>query len=144
MTISSLKIKKYIEPKNIIWQELLNRPEVKKEDLSQLVKEIFNDVRLNGDEAIIKNTALFDKVKLDDFKVSDEEVRESSKNVRLDLKQAILVAKSNIEKFHRSQIVNTQIVETTNGVKCWQESRAIEKVGLYIFLGGLHLCFPLF
>ena len=132
MTISSLKIKKYIEPKNIIWQELLNRPEVKKEDLSQLVKEIFNDVRLNGDEAIIKNTALFDKVKLDDFKVSDEEVRESSKNVRLDLKQAILVAKSNIEKFHRSQIVNTQIVETTNGVKCWQESRAIEKVGLYI------------
>ncbi|MCB9360009.1 MAG: histidinol dehydrogenase [Flavobacteriales bacterium] len=132
MIVSDLKISKYIEPKNIIWQELLSRPEVKKEDLSQLVKQVFDDVKLNGDEAIVKNTLLFDKVELLDFCVTKEELKRASENVRIELKEAIKVAKANIEKFHSSQLNETQVVETTKGVTCWQESRAIERVGLYI------------
>ena len=39
---------------------------------------------------------------------------------------------SNIEKFHKAQKTEKIVIETTNGVHCWQEKRAIEKVGLYI------------
>ena len=48
------------------------------------------------------------------------------------LKEAISIAKSNIEKFHASQLVSEEIVETVQGVKCWRKSTPIEKVGLYI------------
>ncbi|MDP1744715.1 MAG: histidinol dehydrogenase, partial [Bacteroidota bacterium] len=49
-----------------------------------------------------------------------------------ELKAAIQLAKSNIEKFHAAQIETSGVIETTKGVNCWRESRAIEKVGIYI------------
>jgi histidinol dehydrogenase len=49
-----------------------------------------------------------------------------------ELKKAIQVAKSNIEKFHTSQKEETKIIETSKGVLCWRKSIGIEKVGLYI------------
>ena len=48
------------------------------------------------------------------------------------LKQAIRLAKSNIEKFHLAQKEEIKKVETSSGVFCWRESRSIERVGIYI------------
>ncbi|MCH5597764.1 histidinol dehydrogenase [Niabella ginsengisoli] len=44
----------------------------------------------------------------------------------------MLQAKKNIQKFHSAQKQAVVRVETTPGIQCWRESRAIEKVGLYI------------
>jgi histidinol dehydrogenase len=55
------------------------------------------------------------------------------------LKQAIQQAKENITKFHASQ-KQVEKIETTKGVVCWRENRAIEKVGIYI-PGEQHLYF---
>jgi len=52
--------------------------------------------------------------------------------VSVELKKAINIAKSNIEKFHKAQKTENVIVETTAGVQCWQEKRPITNVGLYI------------
>ncbi|MGY8781723.1 MAG: histidinol dehydrogenase, partial [Fidelibacterota bacterium] len=58
---------------------------------------------------------------------------ESAKSiVSKELKDAIAVAKRNIEIFHNSQKSTDSIVETTPGVQCWRKSVGIEKVGLYI------------
>jgi histidinol dehydrogenase len=48
------------------------------------------------------------------------------------LKEAIQLAKSNIEKFHSAQKTSRVSVETAPGVQCWQEKRPIQKIGLYI------------
>ncbi len=48
----NLKLNKYISPKNNIWQDLVARPTAKKEDVSQTVKQVFEEVKTNGDEAI--------------------------------------------------------------------------------------------
>lgn len=128
----SLKLNKYISPKNNIWQELVARPVVKKEDVSQTVKQVFDEVKSNGDEAISKYTHFFDKVDLESIKVSEEEVDNAIGLVAEELKQAIKLAATNIKKFHKAQVVETTKIETTTGVTCWQESRPIEKVGLYI------------
>ncbi len=40
-----LKLNKYVSPKNNIWQELIARPVVKKEDVSQTVKQVFEEVK---------------------------------------------------------------------------------------------------
>ncbi|POR21998.1 histidinol dehydrogenase, partial [Flavobacterium columnare] len=56
----------------------------------------------------------------------------SIENISEELKEAIQIAKSNIEKFHTAQIEKKQVIETTIGVKCWRENRPIEKIGIYI------------
>jgi histidinol dehydrogenase len=49
-----------------------------------------------------------------------------------ELKEAIRMAKTNIEAFHRVQQQALEVVETMEGVRCWRRAVAIEKVGLYI------------
>jgi len=128
----NLKLNKYISPKNNIWQDLVARPTAKKEDVSQTVKQVFEEVKTNGDEAIFKYTHFFDQVDLKTIKVSKEEVDNAVGLVAEELKQAVQLAADNIEKLHKTQVVETTKIETTRGVTCWQESRSIEKVGLYI------------
>ena len=106
-----------------------SRPGIKKQELDKLVGGVIADVQLNGDKALQKYTEKFDRVKLNRFKVDEQEFNKSVDLVSNDLKNAIALAKSNIEKFHRSQIYTERKVETTEGVQCWRKSVAIDKVG---------------
>ncbi|WP_299378453.1 histidinol dehydrogenase, partial [uncultured Kiloniella sp.] len=90
------------------------------------------EVEKGGDQVLRKYTQKFDKVSLDQFLVSSSEVEEAKKLVSQELKNAIQLAKSNIEVFHKAQKTDRVEVETTAGVLCWQEKRPIQKVGLYI------------
>ena len=114
------------------WAVLTQRPTKKSKDLGKVIGEVFDEVKKNGDAALRTYTARFDNVVLKNLKVSQEEIDASAALVSEDLKNAIALAKHNIEVFHRSQITPKKVVETTAGVTCWQEMRAIEKVGLYI------------
>lgn len=114
------------------WGVLLKRPVLGSTALESVVKLILLDVKQNGDDAIKKYTKQFDKVEIESLFVSNEEFALAEKCVSDDLKKAIQVAKSNIEKFHNSQKEEVKIIETTPGVNCWRKSVAIEKVGLYI------------
>ena len=119
-------------PKIEDWQDLLKRPTQTVEDIEGTVKQIFTEVDSKGDEAIKKYTELFDGIKLNQLEVSNLEIKESESLVSEELKQAITLAKSNIEVFHKAQRTQKIEVETTQGVRCWQEKRPIQKVGLYI------------
>jgi histidinol dehydrogenase len=114
------------------WRQLLKRPAFDSTILEGVVQSVLFDVKQNGDSAIKKYTKEFDKVDLNDLLVSEDEFSKAEKNVSADLKNAIQLAKSNIEKFHISQKEDVKVVETTAGVMCWRKSLAIEKVGLYI------------
>lgn len=119
-------------PKKDQWQEMLERPDNGLEDLFDTANGVLQDVQRNKDAALRKYTRMFDGVDLDDFLVSKEEIDQACLIVSSDLKEAILTAKYNIEKFHEEQRIAPAIVETMPGVKCWQRSVAIDKVGLYI------------
>jgi histidinol dehydrogenase len=114
------------------WKEVLKRPEIDSSVLENTVGEILADIKANGDNAVSKYNAKFDKVELKTLIVTPEEIAEASGKIDEKLKQAIALAKGNIEKFHSQQKISGSIIETTPGVKCWQKSIAIEKVGLYI------------
>lgn len=122
----------YINPIKSEWLALTTRPTIQAADLSKLVKEVFKEVQKLGDSAVKNYTQQFDKVQLNELKVTQEEFQLADSLVNNDLKQAMQLAASNIEKFHNIQKQEKQVVETTTGVFCWQESRPIEKVGLYI------------
>jgi len=125
-------MKTYINPSNNEWKDLIKRPIINEEILSDAVTSILSDVKANGDKAIIKYASLFDGVKLDSLAVSSSEIEEATTQISGELKAAINVAKQNIETFHEAQNITESVIETTPGVKCWRKSVGIEKVGLYI------------
>lgn len=119
-------------PPKEAWSQLLERPTSTIATIEATVNAIFRAVKTSGDEAISMYTEHFDKVKLNTFLVSGEEMKKAGAEVSEALKQAIAVAKANIETFHKAQKTPKVEVETQPGVQCWQEKRPIQKVGLYI------------
>ncbi len=119
-------------PLKLDWPSLLQRPVFETASLNQKVKAVLDDVKANGDAAVKKYTAMFDKMELSDFLVSQAEIEAGSKAIAPALRAAIESAAANIRKFHEAQRFETVVIETTPGVKCWQKSVGIEKVGLYI------------
>ena len=123
---------KIYNPKPENWASLLERPTKTVDDIEATVKEIFAAVQSKGDEAVNKYTAKFDGIALKNNLVSDTEIQQANEVVSAELKAAIQLAKSNIEKFHAAQRTNRVSIETAPGVQCWQEKRPIQKIGLYI------------
>lgn len=123
-------INKYPPREN--WGTLIKRPIKKAQDLRTEVSSVFAQVQKLGDKALFDLTQKYDGVQLKELKVSEKEIRDAIDEIPDDLKQAILQAKENIDKFHSAQKEIFPKIETTPGVFCWRESRAIHKVGLYI------------
>ena len=123
---------KIYNPEKSTWSDILKRPTPTVEDIESIVLDVFNDVKSLGDEGVKKYTEKFDGVSLSNFEVSKDEIERANGLVSSDLQNAIKLAKNNIEKFHSAQRTEKIVINTTDGVTCWQEKRAIEKVGLYI------------
>lgn len=123
---------KIYNPNRSEWKVLLQRPTQTVADIEGTVNSIFEEVKVNGDAVLKKYTQKFDGVALHSFLVTEEEIQKAETLVSDELKQAIKVAKTNIEVFHKAQITNRVAVETVSGVECWQEKRPIQKLGLYI------------
>lgn len=125
-------MKIYKNPNKSDWNTLAKRPVLEQKTLDDIVIEILKDVKCNKDKALFKYAKKFDGVELDTITIADSEIETAINLVPKVLKDAINIAKQNIEIFHKSQKAEEQIIETTKGVKCWRKSVGIEKVGLYI------------
>ena len=125
-------MKTYINPTPEQWNDLAKRQTIATIDLNETVKSIFNDIQKNGSKAVKKYTNYFDGVSVENFTVSTTEIEKAAAEIDIDLKNAIQIAAENIKRFHQSQKEIPTKIETTSGVFCWRESRAIETVGIYI------------
>ena len=125
-------MKVYKNPNKSEWNVLVKRPILEQESLDTIVIDILKDVKNNKDKALFKYAEKFDKTKLNTIQIDANEIETAKNQIPQDLKNAINLAKQNIETFHKSQKEKEQIIETTKGVKCWRRSVGIEKVGLYI------------
>ena len=114
------------------WHEIAKRPVSAGSTKAEVVQEVMRNIRENGDEALREYTQKFDKVDIIAFKVTETEIQEAVLAVDPELKEAIAIAATNIDLFHVAQKVPHRVIETMKGVKCWQKSVPIEKVGLYI------------
>ncbi|MBS3739180.1 histidinol dehydrogenase [Mesohalobacter halotolerans] len=119
-------------PKLESWKTLLKRPTQDYAALEHDVKAIFQDIKNHGDTAVSKYTELFDGLKLDKTKVDNTKIKASAQAISPKLKSAIDKAYDNVYKFHKAQQQASIKVETQPGVTCWQASKPIQKVGLYI------------
>lgn len=113
-------------------EELCLRQLADDEVIADKVKSIITRVKEEGDKALLDYALAFDKVTLDQLFIEKKEIEEIAATIPKEAKQAIDTAYANIRKFHAAQIYKEAKVETMPGVSCWRESRAIERVGLYI------------
>ena len=125
-----MKIYRY--PEKDLWGEITSRPRLDLTKLNETVAQVLSDVRQRGDEAIKEYEQKFDHAILDTLAVSKAEMDEAEQLVSRELNEAIILAHHNIHTFHETQRFEGCQVETQPGVKCWQKSVAIERVGLYI------------
>jgi len=113
-------------------QQLIQRNIDSADTIRAVVESIIDRVRLEGDAALKAYALQFDKTDLKELSVEKAELVRLAETLPKEQKQALQTAYNNIYKFHASQIRKEDPVETMEGVTCWRELRAIEKVGLYI------------
>lgn len=99
----------------------------------KIVKKIIKDVKKNGDKAVSKYTALFDKVKLKNFKVSKKEIRVAYKEIDKKTVTALKKAISNIKNFAKEQLKQFKDFEyRKNGIVLGQKIIPLDRVGVYV------------
>lgn len=125
-------MKFYKYPSPALWPEICKRPVQDFEKIVPIVSDILATVEKKGDAALRGYAKKFDKADLKELQVSAAEIKEAGEQINPALKTALKKAKKNIEQFHATQKETVRKVVTEKGIICWRESRAIEKVGLYV------------
>lgn len=113
-------------------QQLIARNTDPNNSIQEVVQDIIQQVRVQGDTVLREYAAKFDKVQLDKLFLDEEDIDELATTIHRDQQRALEIAFQNIHRFHSTQLKRERTVETMPGVKCWREIRPIEKVGLYI------------
>lgn len=121
-----------INPSSDTWTKELARPVQKTKQINKIVKPILRKVKRNGDKALLKFALEYDHVHLENLEASELEIKASAAAISTELKEAIQVAKENIERFHKAQISSELVEEVMPGVVCKRKSMPIQRVGLYI------------
>ena len=123
-----IKIYKYGEVEN---NEIFSRM-ADTVDVSDIVTDIIENVKANGDKALFEYCEKFDKATLTSLEVTEEEIEEAFNTVEPEFLRILRTAEENIRNFHSKQVRNSFIINEKNGVVTGQKITAIEKVGLYV------------
>lgn len=119
-------------PSKETWQQLSQRPTQSLEEIEKVVSPILDDIKLRGDAALFEYAEKFDKARISNLLVTEEEITAAIASIDVGLKNAIDIAYNNILYFHQQQQTSAEIIETSAGVFCWRKSLPIDKVGVYI------------
>lgn len=122
----------YRYPVKESWNQLIARATTDYADKFPVVEEVTQAIRSRGDAAVREFTARFDKAQIEQLQVTETELAQAESEISPLLAQAIRTAAGNIRTFHEAQQTGVKVIETFPGVRCWQKSLPIDKVGLYI------------
>ncbi|TFG06680.1 MAG: histidinol dehydrogenase [Promethearchaeota archaeon] len=114
--------------------EFIPRQEFQFDNIKENVLQIINEVRQQGDGAIVKFSRLYDNIEMSEteIRVSKDEIQTAYSNIDQDLLNALKYAKKNLIKFHEAQIRDEWEIEIEKGVKAGQIYRPLESVGIYV------------
>ena len=101
-------------------------------DVSDIVSDIIDNVKNNGDKAVYDYTVKFDGKAPDKVEISEEEIDKLIKSCDIDYIETLKKAVANIEDFHKRQIQQSWLTTKDNGVIMGQRVRGLERVGLYV------------
>ncbi len=123
-----IKIMKFGEVKN---NEIFARS-VPAVNVTDIVSEIIENVKANGDKALFEYNKKFDKAELSTLLVTEEEIDEAFKSVSPKFIEILRKAAANIRKFHEKQVRNSYIINDEDGVVIGQKIIPVDRAGLYV------------
>jgi histidinol dehydrogenase len=121
-------------------RDALARPRLEaRADVDALALSIIREVRADGDDALKRFAARFDRVTLDSLRVTPEEFDYAETQVTPAQRAALERAVANVRQFHEAQVPGPLSVEVMPGVRCERVLRPIPAVGLYVPAGSAPL-----
>ncbi len=118
-------------------EKIYNRQFIRSKRVEEHVRRIIEDVRLFGDEAVLKYTRKFDRVKLStrQLKISEIEISGAYQNISPNFVSTLKVIMENINRFYRKTIRKSWRMKDGDGVVLGENYTPLEKVGIYIPAG---------
>lgn len=113
---------------------LKNRGESVQRNIILAVDNILDDVKQNGDSAVVKYTNKFDSevINAQNMKVTVDEIKKAYETVDKNFISAIKKAKENIEFYHEKQKQRSWMVTKEDGIMLGQQVRPLDVVGIYV------------
>ena len=125
--IKTMKYTNMIELKNE-----LSRSQFSHDDVNIIVKNILDDVKSRGDQALYDYNKKFDNVSLSSLQVTEKEIEDAFNRLDKELLDVIRYSHENIVRYHTKQKRNDFLDKDTDGVILGQIINPIEKVGIYV------------
>lgn len=123
-------------------QKLCERYYFNKRHIDEKVRNIINDVRNEGDKAVIKYTKRFDKIKIQgpkDLRVSANEINGAYQNIDTAFIASLKKIIDNIQRYYKKELPKPWRIRDANGVQLGELFRPVEKVGVYVPAGTVPL-----
>ena len=114
---------------------IMKRAELDITEQMKVAKEVSDDVKARGDEAVLEYTAKFDRVQLtaDKMKVTPEEIEAGYNNLDKETREAIEYAYKNIYDFHEKQLPEEMwFTMVDDGLMVGEKTTPIVDVCLYV------------
>lgn len=118
-------------------EKIYNRQFIRSKRVEEKVRQIIEDVRIFGDDALIKYTKKFDRVKLSvrQLKVSQIEISGAYQNITPNFVSNLKAIIENVNKFYRRTIKKSWRMKDQDGVVLGENYTPLERVGVYIPAG---------
>jgi histidinol dehydrogenase len=129
---------KLIKQTGLNFDKLYNRSRLaRKKYIEEKVRAIIDDVRLNGDDALLKYTRRFDGVKLTarQLRVDESEISSAFQNITPEFVGHLKTIINNVSTYYRKQLHKPCKVNGHDGVMLKEVVRPLDSVGIYIPAG---------
>jgi len=123
------------------FQKLCDRNSGRNKRVGESVRNIVESVKLYGDEALIRYTRKFDKVKLTqrDLKVTAHETAGAYQDIKPEFVSTLKVVIENITKFYKKQLKKSWKIKDADGVLLGEQITPLDTVGVYVPSGTVPL-----
>src|SRR3989338_8719347 len=132
---------KVIKPWSKKFEKLFQRSVRRDRRVEEKVRRIIEEVKKDGDEAVLRYTRKFDRVKLTakELRVTESEINGAYQNISPDFVSALKLAVENVSRFYRKQTKRSWKMVTEDGVILGERVKPLESVGIYIPAGTVPL-----
>lgn len=123
------------------FRKLCDRGMGRNKRISDSVHKIIDNVRVSGDDAVIRYTRKFDRVKLGvrDLKVSESEMSGAYQDIKPEFVSTLKVVMENINKFYKKQLKRSWKIKDADGVLLGENISPMDTVGVYVPSGTVPL-----
>ncbi len=115
--------------------ELLAWEGVSDDNVNNVVKDVIQNIRQRGDEALVEYTNKFDRMSVSsmaELTFSEQQLDDALKKIPAEQRQALELAAERIRSYHRHQVMQSWSYTEDDGTMLGQQITALDRVGLYV------------